>query len=643
LNAQRRILLLSFLVFATATATGADPPTPYFTDVTAEVGLDGVPVFRISVADLNGDGYYDIFIHTAPDEMGGDVLDKQFLYLNEVGDNPGDPYSRKFVDHTAGSGIRDNRSGTTDGRHSSAAIFADVDNDGDMDMFTGVYLHRNYTLNLGTNDLLLNDGNAHFSLSPTSTFHTETIWNTAGEVFLDYDNDGNIDLFIGNWYNPDSTLTLDHLYRGDGSGGFTNVTTAAGLNAATTCIYGIAAWDWNDDGYMDLFAPPYAWTVLNTWPRHWRNNGDGTFTQVQDTTDYDLHRGTLSQVASFGSIPRDYDNDGDVDFAEVLTHGGTDTGKFSGPVENVAGVYDWDWSDVLGRATEDPDPGHDGDHHLAWFDFDFDGLHDYALTESGYDNNRLYLFRQAADHTFSPVTVDSGLNDININNWTPGNVINVDFDLDGDEDLLVGLGGATGIKVYRNDVGTLNNWISITLVGAGGNGYSNKSAIGAKVQVTAGGVTQTRTVYAGDGHQGPQKPLSLAFGLGEATIVDSIIIRWPNDTMTTSQMFDVAVNQFLTIEEPCDYATDPTNLMVDKDVNDVVLTWDDPLASGWTWNVYRDGGPDPSLWGDPHEGGVTDGDLGTPGIQWTDIDAISGSTYYYLVTAVNECGETPLR
>jgi hypothetical protein len=219
----------------------------------------------------------------------------------------------------------------------------------------------------------------------------------------------------------------------------------------------------------------------------------------------------------------------------------------------------------------------------------------------------------------------------------------IDFDRDGDEDLLVGLGGTVGIKVYRNDVGTLNNWINIRLEGVGGSGYANKAAIGAKVAVTAGGVTQTRTVYAGDGHQGPQKPLSLAFGLGTATIIDSIQVRWPNDTLTTSEMFDVAVNQFLTIQEPCDYATDPTNLVVDKDVDDIRLTWDDPAATGWTWNIYRDTGPDPSQWGEAHETGVTDGDLGTPGIQWTDIDGMSGSSYYYLVTAVNQCGETPLR
>jgi hypothetical protein len=163
------------------------------------------------------------------------------------------------------------------------------------------------------------------------------------------------------------------------------------------------------------------------------------------------------------------------------------------------------------------------------------------------------------------------------------------------------------------------------------------------VEITAGGITQTREVYTSNGHQGPQKPLALTFGLGQAAIIDTVVVRWPNETHTISELYDVAVNQFLTIREPCDYATDPTNLKVDKAGADLLLSWDDPGASGWTWNVYRDSSPDPSSWGGPHRTGVTDEDPGTPGIQFTDIGAGSGETHYYLVTAVNECGETPLR
>jgi hypothetical protein len=630
---------------APALAAGDDPTPPYFTDVTDEVGLTGVPAFRISVGDLNGDGYADVFIHLEPDHGAGDVLDKQLLYMNEPGDDPADPYSRKFVDRTAGSGIRDNRDGTGDGRHSDAAIFGDVDNDGDLDIFTSVYLHRNYGLAEGTNELLINDGTGHFHLASNSPFHLQENWNTPAAVFLDYDNDGNLDLYIGTWYKPDSTMNADRLYRGHGDGSFTDVTDTSGIGAEPTCVYAVATFDWNDDGFTDLFAPPYSRTVFTSLPRHWRNNGDGTFTQVQEQTGYDQHRGLFAQKVSFGTMPRDFDNDGDIDFFEIITHGSGDgEGEVhSTAVPNVDEVFSWDFWRVDGRAAEDPDLTHHGDHFASWFDFDGDMLVDFALTESGYSNNRLYLFRQAADNTFAPDTVDSGLNDINIDNLPPGYVTPVDYDRDGDEDLMI-TAGDTGMRLYRNDVGTENNWLALRLVGSGGPGGANRSAIGAKVEVTAGGVTQTQEVYAGNGHEGPMRPLTLYFGLGTATTVDTIRVRWPNATLSTKELFDVAANQFLTINEACDAPGDPTHLMLDKTPSDVLLTWDDPAEAGWTWNVYRDTDPNPANWTDPHATDVTDEDPGTEGIQYTDTGAASTSaTYFYLVTAVNECGESPLR
>jgi hypothetical protein len=614
-----------------------------FTNVTTDAGLDGLQAFRISVGDLNGDGYADIFVHLEPTHDTGDVEDKQLLYLNEPGALPGD---RVFVDRTTGSGIRANRPGTTTNRHSDAAIFGDADNDGDLDVFTTVYLHRNYTLNKGTNDLLLNDGNAVFTLAANSTFHTEENWNTPAAVFVDYDNDSNLDLYIGTWYKPDSTMNIDRLYKGDGSGGFTDVTVAAGIDAETTCVYAVAAFDWDDDGDMDLFAPPYSRTVLISEPRQWRNNGDGTFTQVAPSTNYDPYRGLLGQKVSFGTIPRDWNNDGRIDFFELMTHGdgAGATGVHSTVVSNPpSGVFSWDFGSMSGRENEDTDITHDGDHYAAWFDYNGDMLVDFVVTESGYNNPGLYLFTQQMDHTFVASTVGSGLDEVNTQAWSPGYVTPVDYDLDGDEDLLVTTN--TGLKLYRNDVGNAKNWIAIKLRGVGAPGFANTSAIGAKVQVTAGGVTQTQEVYAGNGHEGPMRPLTLYFGLDTAGIIDSIDVRWPNTTLTTQQLTDVAVNQFLTIDEPCSPgAPAPDGLLVDRDGDDLVLTWDDPLTGGVTWNVYRDGVPDPSGWPGPHAQGVSDEDPGTPGIQYRDVGAaIDPSRWFYLVTAENVCGETPLR
>ncbi len=639
--ARRLVSWFAFLFFLGVPSGATEVQTgPYFTNVTAAAGLTGVQAFRIAVGDLNGDGYPDIFIHLEPDHATGDVLDKQLLYMNE----PDGAGGRIFVDRTAGSGIRDNRQGTATGRHSDAAIFGDVDNDGDLDVFTNVYLHRNYTLNEGTNDLLINDGTAHFALSPASTFHTEPNWNTPTELFVDYDNDGFLDLYIGTWYNPDSTMNIDHLYRGDGTGAFTDVTAASGINAETTCVYAVSAFDWNDDGFMDLFAPPYSRTVFWSLPRHWQNNGNGTFTEVQEATNYDPYRGILGQKVSFGTMPRDYDNDGQVDFLEIMTHGegAGATGVHTTTVRNVSGVFSWDFGNMSGRDLEDPDITHDGDHFASWFDFNGDMLVDFVVTESGYSNPRLYLFRQQADHSFVADTVNSGLWEVNEANVDPGYVTPVDYDRDGDEDLLVTM--ADGLRLYRNDVGTGNHWIALKLEGVGGAGYSNKSAIGARVEVVAGGVTQTQEVYAGNGHEGPMRPLTLYFGLGGSTLIDAIRVRWPNQSLTLQELTSVTVDQFLTVREPCDYASDPTGLAVDKDGADLLLSWDDPAAAGMTWNVYRDGSPDPAGWGAPTAVSVTDQDSATPGIQWRDTgEAGTADTWYYLVTAVNACGETALR
>jgi hypothetical protein len=162
--------------------------------------------------------------------------------------------------------------------------------------------------------------------------------------------------------------------------------------------------------------------------------------------------------------------------------------------------------------------------------------------------------------------------------------------------------------------------------------------------VVAGGTTQTRVVRAGDGHHGPQAPLSLHFGLGSASIVDTVRVHWPDDSSSTTELTNVAVNQFLGVEQICRLPEDPANLLAARDGDDIVLSWDDPSDPGVTWNVYRDADPDPSYWGAPHAEGVVDSDPGTPGIQFRDTGAAAvGPMLCYLVTGVNECGETPLR
>jgi hypothetical protein len=365
---------------------------------------------------------------------------------------------------------------------------------------------------------------------------------------LDYDLDGSIDIFMGNWYR-NGVLTPDRLYQGHGDGSFTDVSVAAGIASATSAVYGVATVDWNDDGLPDLFAPSYSHTAAGSTPIHWMNNGDGTFSQVQGDTDYDLYRGYGSGKASFGSMFWDYDNDGDMDFLEILTHGvGDGAGQVhTTVVTNIDDVFSWDFERVFGRTAEDPDLTHHGDHYGTWFDMDHDGLWDFALTECGYSNNRIYIFQQSAGNTFSPVTPLTGLDAINTANLPPHNVMALDYDLDGDEDLLVGFASSDGIQLWRNDMTTTNSWLTVSLEGNGVG--TNRSAIGARVHVTAAGTTWTREVFAGNGHMCPQMPLSQNFGLGTAWIVDTVKITWPNAAHTTTVKAGVSVNQFITARD----------------------------------------------------------------------------------------------
>jgi len=548
------------LVAPTLSKAVQAPPTPYFSNVTDDVGLTGIPGFRISIADVNGDGYPDLLLHQELESVPSDckTCKDQVLYLNEQGNDPNDPHSRKFRDYTEESGIRTSRRGTND-RRSNLAVFADVDNDGDLDMFSGIYGHRldEYGDNGDRNDLYLNDGSGHFTLAPNSPFHQEEFWNTTSATFLDYDLDGNVDLFIGNWFAYMASFFKDQLYRGNGDGSFVNVTTSAGLDFALPGhqqpTYAVTTADTNNDGFMDLFAGNYC----QGQSIHWQNNGDGTFTQVQGSTNYGQFVGPpfgAGWTCSWGSMPRDFDNDGDIDLFELLVHGREST-EHSTVLVNDNNVFEWDFNKI--NRPNDPDPTHHRDQYGGWFDIDNDGLADFVLSQTGSAesfqgrDDHLDLFKQSESHTFDLVTVESGLDSINTSGLPPHNATPFDYDLDGDEDLLIGFDGKEhGIQLWRNDVGTLNNWLTITLEGAGIPGHSNRSAIGARVEVTAGGKTYTREVYAGNGHQGPQVPLSLTFGLGQATKVDTIKVYWPNKNRTSVELNDIAVNQFIKIWEP---------------------------------------------------------------------------------------------
>lgn len=504
----------------------------FYTNVTASFpALADTPSFRLAAADVDKNGYPDILAYSTS-------LTDYKLLLNDGG--------VAFRDFTATSSIRSSRRGTLD-RRSSFGLFLDVDNDGDLDLFSGLYGHRlaDYQDNGDRNDLLLNNGGGIFTLSSASRFHTEKLWNTSGAVPLDYDKDGFLDLFIVNWYNEAHTAGMgDQLYRGRG-GTFQNVTAAMGLSTPPNRRprYGVSTADANNDGRMDLFVGTYC----DARSLHWENRGS-SFVEVGSTSRFGASVG-VSGTCSWGEIPRDFDNDGDMDFFEILVHG-SDGGPRSGILLNDGdGPFETRPFTSAVRTT-DPEQGHDGDHQMAWTDIDNDGLVDVVLTESGYGNDRIYVFAQRPDHSFEDVTTTSGLHAINVNPaLAPHNVIPVDYDRDGDEDLLVGFASGQPPQLWRNDAGGANYWVAVDLQGLGGPGASNRSGVGAKIIVFTDvpEAEFSREVGGGHGNFAPQAPYTAIIGTGAARPT-SVRVEWRNAVNRVDEA-SVGLNGYVTLVE----------------------------------------------------------------------------------------------
>jgi len=272
---------------------------------------------------------------------------------------------------------------------------------------------------------------------------------------------------------------------------------------------------------------------------------------------------------TFSTASGDVDNDGDMDLfnfeivhwdvgdtsdpAELLVNDGAANPVFSRPGNEAMGLTrDWDGNIDYNA----------GDMTGALFDFDNDGRLDVLIASSDYPYTRAFLFHQKADGKFEEVPMDLGISQPHAHG-----VAIADFDQDGDLDVVLGHSAARcssspeecysklvgskdvfvqEVHAFRNDVGQSGNWLRVNLVGGAG---SNRSAIGAVVKVTAGGVTQMREVGGGYGHVGIQHELTQHFGLGTACNVDRVEVRWPDAAGTVEVFNNVRGNYVITIEQ----------------------------------------------------------------------------------------------
>ncbi len=513
---------------------------------TAPAGLDTAHAFNVFVTDINNDHYPD-FVSLKGD-WGVGVENALRVYINVRDTGSPDASARMFVDITGESGVNSMHGAAGVSKGVLVAVLADVNNDGNVDLVRGNYYHTDpAAVADGRCEVLLGDGQGRFTLVPDNGLHELGVINVTGMSFLDYDKDGNIDLFIGRWFQNYALNTWSPgiLMKGNGDGTFTNVSSQAGITSPEP-MYGCSVVDWNNDGWPDIATAPYC----RTNGQLWKNNGDGTFTDVAASTGYNARYmpGDNGQaLCMWSAVPEDYDNDGDMDFFFSLVHGGTGVNEGrSAIVLNGGSADNYKLTPDRSLMTRNnPQASHLGDYDGSWFDLDNDGLMDLAMAQGHYDQPlpRLYIFHQGYDHKLTDITGVLGMVREETNNLHLLEAL--DYDLDGDDDLLLCKDALPRpLHLIENRIGQDNNWTGVQLRAPQG---VNKSCIGARIYVWSNGVQRMREVYAGRGNNGGQQPFAMLFGLGNHTTIDSVKVVWPDAQSSTTTVYNPPVNHYLEI------------------------------------------------------------------------------------------------
>jgi hypothetical protein len=501
-----------------------------FTDVAGPAGLAVNEVSGASVVeDFDGDGFLDVIV-TA---IG---LRDQMHYFHNDGDG-------RFTERTRQAGL----TGLTGGLN---VITADYNNDGFTDLLVlrGAWMREQ---GLFPNSLLRNNGDGTFE-DVTEAAGLLSFHPTQTGAWLDFDGDGWLDLFIANETLPGGPPHPCELYRNNHDGTFTNIAAVANL-AVLAYVKGVACADFNNDGRPDLYLSILGRPNMlfrNDGPLGADSRGGWKFTQVAAAAHVQL------PVSSFPAWFFDYDNDG---WEDIFV-----AGYKIGDVGDIAADYlglpskgersrlyhnlgNGTFADVTREAHLD--------HVLQamgsnFGDLDNDGWLDFYLGTGDPDLMTIVpnrMFRNAEGKGFQDVTTSGGFG-----NLQKGHGVSfADLDNDGDQDIHENMGGAVSSDTYPNvlflNPGHGNHWLKLQLVGV----KANRSAIGARITVTvtrpAGGPRNIcRTVNTG-GSFGCN-PLRQEIGLGNATAIQTVEIRWPGSG-TVQKISGLALDRFYRIRE----------------------------------------------------------------------------------------------
>jgi hypothetical protein len=489
----------------------------------------------VCVSDYDRDGWQDIYFVNARDRYDRGIPVKNALYRNN-GDGT-------FTDVTDTAGVP----GTGFGL---GCVWGDYDNDGFPDLFVTQY---------GRNVLYHNNGNGTFTdvTDKAGVAGTESGPFHAGAVFFDYDRDGRLDLYVGSYvaFGPDARRycyigdvqtscgpsayrgSPNALYHNNGDGTFTNVTKAANVLKPDGKNLAVGAADYDNDGWPDLFV------ANDGLPADlYQNLHNGKFQETAETSGmaYTMRGQTMAAMCiSLG----DYDNDGWLDlyisdFQKSSDHLWHNSGKgYFDEVSDQAGIT-VPTREVLSFGGGFVDYDNDG-----WLDLFIANGHVYPEIEVASPGTHYKqhnsLFHNETNGKFVETSAAAGLSTLPAR--ASRGVAFADFDNDGFIDMVVSNNGDPPTLLH-NSGNNGNHFVNFKLVGT----KSNRDALGTRIRVTAGGISQIREIMGGGSYLS-QSDLRANFGLGKNTVVQNVEVTWPSGA---HQVFhDVKADQFYLIEE----------------------------------------------------------------------------------------------
>jgi len=514
----------------------SEEPFLKFIDVAAGAGVDHRDLMGgVVIDDFDGDGIFDIIVSSNDPTSG-------LRYFAGTGDG-------NFTERSQEAGFEGLLGGAN-------LVQADYDNDGALDLLVlrGAWLGYR---GRHPKSLLRNEGDGTFSDVTFEAGLGRVHYPSQSADWADYDNDGDLDLFVGN-EAAEEFIYVCELFRNEGDGTFTDVAREAGVRNGGFSK-GVAWGDFDNDGWQDLFVSNY-----NQSNRLYRNLGDGTF------ADLATESGVIAPWSSFSVVAADFDEDGILDLFvgattplhKGLAHGGPFTDELEPLGNTIKSMLDLPNEGEPGRLYRGLGDMRFEDVTEAWGldrvllsaslglgDADGDGYQDLyiGMAYPGYEGLMPnMMFRNREGSSFVDVTTAGGLGHLQ----KAGAIAFADIDADGDQDIFVNTGGMYGGDQFGDALfanpGSGAHWLDIHLVGT----RSNRSAIGARLKIDVQEDGEVRTIHRtiGSGRSYGAGPLRQWVGLGDATQADRIEITWPATGMT-QVLENVSADQRLEVVE----------------------------------------------------------------------------------------------